>query len=286
MPSQTYIVRSHARTIHTRPITFVCAKCEQLVTRECYPGRRPIYCFNCAPPRKRGELRKIVERGAFNPTHYLITPKGEKKTEVCLEKSPQPGWFWVRSALDWYNGESIIRFHQEKGLYSDQDLLPGFTLESVQSEETEEIMRVKEPKKPDVVMVEKEKMPKKVNTNVAALSGSTRPYSGREICQRFRCGDRLLTNMRSSPEFAKWSTTRDPLGVPWEYKNGSYFPLSPIEEKMKPFSGRQLCQRFHCGDKLLTKMRSSPDFTQWSQSRDPKGIGWEYRGNLYFPIDG
>jgi hypothetical protein len=26
MPSKTFIVRAHARTIHTRPVTFVCAK--------------------------------------------------------------------------------------------------------------------------------------------------------------------------------------------------------------------------------------------------------------------
>jgi|GEM_PF-2841218 len=280
MPSQSYIVRSHIRTIYTRPITFICAKCEQLVTRECYPGKRPIYCLKCSPPKKSNSDKTIRERGAFNPTHYLVNPKGEKKTEVCLEKCPQPGWFWVRSPLDWFSGESIIRYHKEKGLYSHQEQLSGFSLEALSPEETNSPKLPKskeESDEADVVMTAKEAI-------AATLYVASRPYSGREICQRFHCGDRLLTNMRSSPDFTEWSKTRDPQGIPWEYIDGQYFPLSPIEQKIEPYSGRQICKRFHCGDRLLKNIRSSPEFSKWSQERDPQGIAWEYRNDKYYPI--
>ena len=42
-------------------------------------------------------------------------------------------------------------------------------------------------------------------------------------------------------------------------------------------------RRFQCGDRLLRIKRSQPDFTEWSQQRDPDGIGWKYRKGQFVP---
>lgn len=130
MPSQTFIVRAHARTIHTRAVTFVCAKCQQMTTRECYPGTPPKYCLKCAPKKKKTDSQRKPERGMFHATHYLVD-SNEKKTEVCLEKSPEAGWFFVRTALDWFSGESIIKYHNKKGLQSQGVPLESYSLEPI-----------------------------------------------------------------------------------------------------------------------------------------------------------
>lgn len=130
MPSQTFIVRAHARTIYTRPITFVCAKCGQMTTRDCYPGKLPKYCLSCSPRKHRKtDFNKREERGMFQPTHYLVATNNGKLTEVALEPSPDPGWFWVRTALDWFSGESIIQYHKQQGLRSQGVSLVGYLLE-------------------------------------------------------------------------------------------------------------------------------------------------------------
>ncbi len=70
----------------------------------------PTYCLSCRPRRKRS-AQELPTKGMFHPTHYLIAANG-RKTEVCLEKSSNPGWSWVRTALDWFSGSSIIlTFH-------------------------------------------------------------------------------------------------------------------------------------------------------------------------------
>ncbi len=131
MPSKTFIVRAHARTIHTHPVTFVCAKCKQMTTREVYPGRPPKYCLECAPKKKRQNDQHPPEKGMFKPTHNLVTQATGQKTPVYLEKSPQAGWFWVRTALDWFSGESIIQYHKKQGLQSQGVSLVGYFLEAL-----------------------------------------------------------------------------------------------------------------------------------------------------------
>jgi len=132
MPSQTFIVRAHARTIYTRPVTFVCAKCGQMTTRDCYPGKLPKYCLSCAPKKNRKtDFNLKQERGMFQPTHYLLATSNGKLTEVALEPSPENGWFWVRTALDWFSGESIILYHKQQGLKSQGVSLDGYSLEPI-----------------------------------------------------------------------------------------------------------------------------------------------------------
>ena len=126
MPSQTFLVRAHARTIHTHPVTFFCVECQSTTTREVYPGRMPTYCLECRPRRKKSTQERST-KGTFHPTHHLVSADG-RKTEVCLERSNNPGWSWVRTALDWFSGSSIIQYHPEKGIISNETPLSGYTL--------------------------------------------------------------------------------------------------------------------------------------------------------------
>ena len=137
----------------------------------------------------------------FKPTHHLVAPSSGEKTPVCLEKSSEPGWFWVRTALDWFSGESIIQYHQQKGLHSRGAELNGYSLETLEA---------------DTVTSDA--------PTAAIKATEERPYTVKEICKRLKCGDKLLRRMRSSPEFAIWSQSRDPEGLTWEWRKGKFFP--------------------------------------------------------------
>ncbi len=204
MPSQTFLVRAHARTIHTHPVTFVCAECHTTTTREIYPGKIPTYCLSCRPRRKRSAQERPT-KGMFHPTHYLIAANG-RKTEVCLEKSSNPGWSWVRTALDWFSGSSIIQYHPEKGIISHETPLSGYTLTPLPEE-----LQVQ----PSASKA-KSKVKKQADTQAEPVED--RPYSGRQMMKRLKCGDRLLRIKRSQPDFTEWSQERDPDGVAWQYK--------------------------------------------------------------------
>ncbi len=312
MPSQTFLVRSHARTIHTHPVTFVCAECHTTTTREIYPGKMPTYCLSCRPRRKRAAHERPT-KGMFHPTHYLIAANG-RKTEVCLEKSSNPGWSWVRTALDWFSGSSIIQYHPEKGIISHETSLSGYTLTPLPEE-----LQVQ----PSASKT-KSKVKKKADDGSAPLEN--RPYSGRQMMKRLKCGDRLLRIKRSQPDFTEWSQERDPDNVAWQYKDGQFVPLevskvdasevkketqqkpsstkSKTKQKQKttnktkkasvakapslesrPYSGRQMMKRLKCGDRLLRIKRSQPDFTEWSQQRDPEGIAWQYQKGQFVPLE-
>ena len=132
----------------------------------------------------------------FHATHYLIASAG-KKTEVCLEKSKEPGWYWVRTALDWFSGESIIQYHEKLGLQNQGVTLVGYSLEAL------------------------------ISCTVAApvTPTSTQPHGVKELCKRFKCGEKLLRKMRSSSDFAQWSQERDPQGLTWEYRDGKFSPV-------------------------------------------------------------
>ncbi|MGQ4647370.1 hypothetical protein [Lyngbya aestuarii] len=231
MPSQTFIVRAHARTIHTKPVTFICAKCNQMTTRECYPGRAPKYCLSCSPRKKKSSETSKPEKGMFKATHYLVEGGSGEKTPICLEKSPEPGWHWVRTALDWFSGESIIQYHQQKGLQSRGIELSGYSLETFSDAGVETS---------EVTPVNKKKSQKVPQKSVAAVEASevaipvlevtsTRSYTVKEVCHRFKCGDRILKRMRSSPDFGQWSQARDPEGLVWEYRQGKFFPSVAVK---------------------------------------------------------
>ncbi len=223
MPSQTVLVRSHARTIHTRPVTFICAQCHTPTTRECYPGKTPQYCLHCRPRRKKSP-HTPKEKGMFKPTHYLVAPN-ERKTEVCLEKTTNPGWYGVRTALDWFSGSSIIQYHKDKGLVSNDSPLKDYTLIP---------LSVDLPSPPEQGKIKQKSTNKKTKTSAGKKTKTSagkdfmpvenRPYSGRQLMKRFKCGDRLLRIRRSQPDFAEWSKQRDPEGVVWKYQDDSFFP--------------------------------------------------------------
>ncbi len=312
MPSQTFLVRAHARTIHTHPVTYICAECHATTTREIYPGKIPSYCLSCRPRRKRAAQERPT-KGMFHPTHYLVAANG-RKTEVCLEKSSNPGWSWVRTALDWFSGSSIIQYHPEKGILSHETPLEGYTLTPLPKE-----LQVKPP-----ASKAKSKLEKKAAAQTEPVED--RPYSGRALMKRLKCGDRLLRIKRSQPDFGEWSQQRDPDGVAWQYKKGQFVPLevptldsepskvksppkpssttkSKTKQKQqttnktkktsvakapslesKPLSGRALMKRLKCGDRLLRIKRSQPDFTEWSQERDPDGVAWKYTKGQFVPL--
>jgi len=102
-----------------------------VTTRDVYPGNPPKYCLKCSPPKKRSESdTRPPERANFEPTHNLVDSTG-KVTLVALEAAPEKGWFFVRTALDWFAGESIIKYHTKKGLTNRGEPMGGFVLESL-----------------------------------------------------------------------------------------------------------------------------------------------------------
>ncbi len=231
-----------------------------------------------------------------------------------MEKSSNPGWSWVRTALDWFSGSSIIQYHPEKGIISHETTLSGYTLTPL----PKELQVQPSPSKA------KSKVKKKADEGAAPLEN--RPYSGRQMMKRLKCGDRLLRIKRSQPDFTEWSQERDPDNVAWQYKDGQFVPLevskvdasevkketqqkpsstkSKTKQKQKttnktkkasvakapslesrPYSGRQMMKRLKCGERLLRIKRSQPDFSEWSQQRDPEGIAWQYKDGQFVPLE-
>jgi hypothetical protein len=123
---KTFVVRAHARTVYSRPVTFNCAKCGKLATRDVFPGQPPKYCLGCAPKKKKQQQEtEPPEKGEFTATHWLIDTKG-RKTPIALEPTGEGEWYWVRTAMDWFSGESIIQYHPKKGLVSRGEHLEGY----------------------------------------------------------------------------------------------------------------------------------------------------------------
>ena len=306
MPSQTFIVRAHARTIYTRPVTFICAQCHTPTTRECYPGKTPLYCLQCRP-RKKKSANTLSEKGMFIPTHYLIAPNG-RKTEVCLERTSNPGWYWVRTALDWFSGSSIIQYHQDKGMISHDTPLTGYSLADLPEE-----LKSKSQASASKAKLKTEGNKQKIGIAQELIKIENQSYSGRQLMKRLKCGDRLLRIKRSQPDFPEWSQQRDPEGIAWKYEQNQFLPVedklvdsasdkeklsssSPAKVAAKQqktrakvklenqsYSGRQLMKRLKCGDRLLRIKRSQPDFAEWSQQRDPEAVAWEYQDNKFIP---
>jgi hypothetical protein len=87
--------------------------------------------LKCRPRKKRKDTdSRPPERGDFEPTHNLVDKSG-KVTPVALEPAPEKGWFFVRTALDWFAGESLLRYHRKKGLQNRDEPMTGFVLESL-----------------------------------------------------------------------------------------------------------------------------------------------------------
>ncbi len=110
-------------------------------------------------------------------------------------------------------GSSIIQYHPEKGIISHETPLEGYTLTPL----PEELQVTSSASKA------KSKVKKKADPPTAPVAD--RPYSGRQMMKRLKCGDRLLRIKRSQPDFTEWSQERDPDGVAWQYKDGQFVSL-------------------------------------------------------------
>jgi hypothetical protein len=49
----------------------------------------------------------------------------------------------------------------------------------------------------------------------------------------------------------------------------------------------ELAKRLDVHSSTVGKRKSDPDFAEWSQSRDPEGIAWEYSSDTkeFFPVE-
>ncbi|GAB4540271.1 MAG: hypothetical protein Tsb0014_31380 [Pleurocapsa sp.] len=49
----------------------------------------------------------------------------------------------------------------------------------------------------------------------------------------------------------------------------------------------ELAKRLDCNSSTVGRRKSNPDFSEWSQSKDPEGIAWKYlpETQLYVPVD-
>lgn len=63
MASREVATGAYSRTIRTRPVTFICAWCQKLVTQQRYPGPKPTYCSDtCKAEATREQTRVRVQR--------------------------------------------------------------------------------------------------------------------------------------------------------------------------------------------------------------------------------
>ncbi|NJO19313.1 MAG: hypothetical protein HC838_03495 [Spirulinaceae cyanobacterium RM2_2_10] len=54
-------------------------------------------------------------------------------------------------------------------------------------------------------------------------------------------------------------------------------PTQPVSVKQpRALIQAELSKRLAVHSGTLTKRKSDPDFPQWTQSRDPEGIAWQY----------
>jgi hypothetical protein len=66
-------------------------------------------------------------------------------------------------------------------------------------------------------------------------------------------------------------------------------PSEPSSELLEPMTGAALNKRFNQAEGGVTKMKSkhknNPQrFTEWTKTKDPDGIAWEFKEGLYYPI--
>ena len=60
------------------------------------------------------------------------------------------------------------------------------------------------------------------------------------------------------------------------------------EARVVGLTQKALAKRLGRSDVAVINARRERDvvgFAQWSRKRDPKGLGWEYRGGRYYPIE-
>lgn len=75
----------------------------------------------------------LMKHRCFALPITLVALTTGQKTPVALVPSKQneKGWYQVKTALDWFSGESIIMYHEEQGLFSRGILLVNYHLEKV-----------------------------------------------------------------------------------------------------------------------------------------------------------
>lgn len=60
-----------------------------------------------------------------------------------------------------------------------------------------------------------------------------------------------------------------------------------VQQKTQALIQAELAKRLDVHSSTIGKRKSDPDFSQWSQSKDPEGIAWEYsrKTKAFLPVD-
>lgn len=64
----------------------------------------------------------------------------------------------------------------------------------------------------------------------------------------------------------------------------AYLVLTQEADAENFLSNRGLAQRLGVSYSTISRRRSQEDFTEWSRSRDPDGVGWIYGDRKFLPI--
>lgn len=82
----------------------------------------------------------------------------------------------------------------------------------------------------------------------------------------------------TQPPASLSSPLSPPIDKPLEQTNLSTTPVSiSPDSDTRGWTGVALAERLQTYGSLLSRKRSKPGFTEWTRSRDPEGIGWEFR---------
>ncbi len=87
----------------------------------------------------------------------------------------------------------------------------------------------------------------------------------------------------SSPTKSKTKQNKKTVQKKTTKKTKSKASTPTITLENRAYSGREMMKRLKCGDRLLRIRRSQPDFSEWSQQRDPERISWKYHQGQFIP---
>lgn len=75
------VIPAYQRTVHTRPVTFVCVVCDSQTTQERYPGKTPLYCSEeCKEKRTAEKNEERVHRQREKRRALAAEKKAEKRS--------------------------------------------------------------------------------------------------------------------------------------------------------------------------------------------------------------
>jgi integrase len=120
-------------------------------------------------------------------------------------------------------------------------------------------------------------------TGTESTSQSIEALSGLQLFQRLDidksevnwCIFMGLRQTKGAEYFTGWTQHHDPQGIAWEYRQ------EKLEASPAPagYYGTHLAARLGCTETACRSSRyqGSDHFADWSETRDPEGIAWEYR---------